>query len=153
MPSSVAHAVATRSLPRYSNGYVRSGAAAASPSAARRSTPGANVENAAYPQGWCRRPAGSDVHGWRAHDGGRRTFTNRDGAIDVHVPRWHRRKYRRLAGTYAKICKIQASMKRHHHSCGPEGLRRSFTLEEVLPLSFGPLTPTLDRAVVHECRT
>ncbi len=88
---------------------------------------GCNVENAAYPQGWCaeasaiaamvmageRRIVEAAVMGRGAE------LTTPCGAC--------RQKLREFAGDDLPI-----------HICGPEGLRRTVTLGELLPLAFGP---------------
>jgi cytidine deaminase len=89
-----------------------------------------NVENAAYPQGQCAEAsaigmmvAGGDtrisevvVMGGAPGDGG--LCTPCGGC---------RQRLREFATPDVKI-----------HVCGPEGPRRTFTLEELLPASFGP---------------
>jgi cytidine deaminase len=88
---------------------------------------GGNVENAAYPQGWCaetsaiaamaragrRRIAAVMVVG-----GGRGLCTPCGGC---------RQRIREFAAPDTPI-----------HVAGPEGVRASFTLAELLPQSFGP---------------
>ena len=89
-----------------------------------------NVENAAYPQGQCaeasaigmmvaagdQRIAEVVVMGGAEGDGG--PCTPCGGC---------RQRLREFAGPDVPV-----------HVCGPEGLRRSFTLGELLPASFGP---------------
>ena len=91
---------------------------------------GANVENAAYPQGQCAEASAIGamilagdrtvreiaVMGGQAGDG--RLCTPCGGC---------RQRLREFAKPDTPI-----------HVCGPEGLRRTFTLEELLPHSFGP---------------
>ncbi|MGQ9367234.1 cytidine deaminase [Azospirillum sp. ST 5-10] len=91
---------------------------------------GANVENAAYPQGQCaeasaigamvaageRRIAAVVVMGGEAADG---LLCTPCGGC--------RQRLREFAADDAPV-----------HVCGPEGLRRTFTLGELLPHSFGP---------------
>ncbi|HYD64602.1 cytidine deaminase [Azospirillum sp.] len=91
---------------------------------------GCNVENAAYPQGQCaeataigamvtagdRRIRRIVVMGGEAGDGG--LCTPCGGC---------RQRLREFAGPDTPV-----------HVCGPEGLRRTFTLGELLPHSFGP---------------
>jgi cytidine deaminase len=97
---------------------------------------GANVENAAYPQGQCaeasalgamvtagrRRVTAAAVVGGEAGDG---ILCTPCGGC--------RQRLREFAAPDAPI-----------YVCGPEGLRRVLTLGELLPLSFGPdnLSPT-----------
>lgn len=91
---------------------------------------GTNVENAAYPQGQC---AESSAIGAMIMAGERRI---REIAIMGGQPGdgllctpcgGCRQRLREFAAPGMTI-----------HVCGPEGLRRSFTLEELLPHSFGP---------------
>jgi cytidine deaminase len=91
---------------------------------------GANVENAAYPQGQCaeasalgamvtagrRRVTAAAVVGGEAGDG---SLCTPCGGC--------RQRLREFAAPDAPI-----------YVCGPEGLRRVLTLGELLPLSFGP---------------
>ena len=91
---------------------------------------GANVENAAYPQGQCAEASAIGamilagdrsieaiaVMGGQPGDG--RLCTPCGGC---------RQRLREFAKADTPI-----------HVCGPEGLRRTFTLEELLPHSFGP---------------
>lgn len=91
---------------------------------------GANVENAAYPQGQCAEASAIGamilagdrtirvivVMGGQPGDG--RLCTPCGGC---------RQRLREFAKPDTPI-----------HVCGPEGLRRTFTLEELLPHSFGP---------------
>lgn len=99
---------------------------------------GSNVENAAYPQGWCAEPsaisamvaagdrrieeiliAGAPADGHGAY---------LDDADILCTPCGGcRQKIREFAIGETKI-----------HICGPEGLKRSFTLAELLPFDFGP---------------
>lgn len=88
---------------------------------------GCNVENAAYPQGCCAEASAISalVMGGETRiveaavaGGGDKLVTPCGGC---------RQRLREFAGDDALI-----------HICGPEGLRRSVTLGELLPLSFGP---------------
>lgn len=88
---------------------------------------GCNVENAAYPQGWC---AEASAIAAMVSAGERRitaVLTLSSGPIMGTCCGGCRQKIREFADVSVPI-----------HSCGPEGLRRSFTLEELLPFSFGP---------------
>ena len=88
---------------------------------------GANVENAAYPQGVCAEAAAIAV---MVAAGGRRIE-----AIAVAGPGpglctpcgGCRQKIREFAAPETPVL-----------VCGPDGLRRRFTLDELLPASFGP---------------
>jgi cytidine deaminase len=88
---------------------------------------GCNVENAAYPVGTCA-------------ETGAISAMVRDGAQQIHeivvIGRGDlmctpcggcRQRIREFAAPDTKI-----------HVCGPEGLRRTFTCDELLPSSFGP---------------
>jgi cytidine deaminase len=88
---------------------------------------GCNVENAAYPVGTCA-------------EAGAISAMVRDGAQQIReivvIGRGDlmctpcggcRQRIREFAAPDTKI-----------HVCGPEGLRRSFTRDELLPASFGP---------------
>lgn len=88
---------------------------------------GCNVENAAYPQGWC-----AEASAIAAMVGaGRRRIAEVvviAGGEALCTPCGGcRQKLREFAGEALPI-----------HVCGPEGWRRTLTLGELLPLSFGP---------------
>ncbi len=88
---------------------------------------GCNVENAAYPQGWC---AEASAIAAMVSAGERKivtVLTISSGPLTGSCCGGCRQKIREFAEVTVPI-----------HSCGPEGLRRSFTLEELLPVSFGP---------------
>ena len=89
---------------------------------------GCNVENAAYPQGTCAeagaiaamvRPAASAS--WSAWS----------------IGRGDRNSSRRAAAA-ARSCANSRPTTLPIHLCGPDGLRRTVTLGELLPMSFGP---------------
>jgi cytidine deaminase len=90
---------------------------------------GANVENAAYPQGLCAEAA---AIGAMVAAGARRI---REVAVVADGPALCapcggcRQRIREFASAQTVI-----------HLCGPEGVRRSITLGELLPLAFGPET-------------
>jgi cytidine deaminase len=88
---------------------------------------GCNVENAAYPQGWC-----AEASAIAAMVGaGRRRIVEAvviAGGEALCTPCGGcRQKLREFADEAVPI-----------HVCGPEGWRRTLTLGELLPLSFGP---------------
>jgi cytidine deaminase len=88
---------------------------------------GCNVENAAYPQGWC---AETSAIAAMVTAGERElveilTVANGDGLATSCGG--CRQKIREFAAPDALI-----------HAAGPEGVRRTFTLDELLPHSFGP---------------
>lgn len=88
---------------------------------------GCNVENAAYPQGWC---AEASAIGAMVTAGERtivEVLTISNGDMIGTCCGGCRQKIREFAALDTPI-----------YSCGPEGLRRTFTLDELLPHSFGP---------------
>ncbi len=90
---------------------------------------GCNVENSAYPQGWC---AEASAIAAMVSAGERRIVevaVMGQGDALVTPCGGCRQKLREFADDDVAI-----------HVCGPEGLRRSVTLGELLPLAFGPET-------------
>lgn len=88
---------------------------------------GCNVENSAYPEGVC---AEASAISALIISGARRvTEVCVMGQGDALVTPCGgcRQKIREFAAADTEI-----------HICGPEGLRKTVTLEELLPLSFGP---------------
>jgi cytidine deaminase len=88
---------------------------------------GANVENAAYPQGQC---AEASAIGAMIAAGGKRIsemVVLADGAALCTPCGGCRQRIREFADSETPI-----------HLCGPAGLRRTVTLGELLPLAFGP---------------
>ena len=88
---------------------------------------GCNVENAAYPQGWC---AETSAISAMVAAGERRiveAMVMGRGSELTTPCGGCRQKLREFAGEDLPI-----------HICGPEGLRRTVTLGELLPLAFGP---------------
>lgn len=88
---------------------------------------GCNVENAAYPQGCC---AEASAISAMVADGEQRIVEVAvigGGAALVTPCGGCRQRIREFADDATPI-----------HVCGPEGLRRTVTLGELLPLSFGP---------------
>ncbi|MFQ6018103.1 MAG: cytidine deaminase [Kiloniellaceae bacterium] len=88
---------------------------------------GCNVENSAYPQGWC---AEASAIAALVVAGERRivevAVMGRGEALAAPCGGC-RQKLREFADDAVKI-----------HLCGPEGLRRTLTLGELLPVAFGP---------------
>lgn len=88
---------------------------------------GCNVENAAYPQGCCAEAAAISA---MVMDGERRiaevAVMGRGEAL-VSPCGGCRQRIREFADDKVEI-----------HICGPEGVRKTVTLGELLPLSFGP---------------
>ncbi len=88
---------------------------------------GANVENAAYPQGQC---AEASAIGAMIAAGARRIEAMvllADGAALCTPCGGCRQRIREFAEPMTEI-----------HLCGLEGVRRTVTVGELLPLSFGP---------------
>jgi cytidine deaminase len=88
---------------------------------------GCNVENAAYPNGSC---AETGAIAAMVRDGAqeiREVVVIGRGDLMCTPCGGCRQRIREFAAPEAKI-----------HVCGPEGLRRTFTCDELLPASFGP---------------
>ena len=89
---------------------------------------GANVENAAFPEGIC---AEASAIGAMVSAGEREiveVLTVADGDdVTTTCCGGCRQKLREFAGPATPV-----------HAAGPEGVRRTFTLGELLPASFGP---------------
>jgi cytidine deaminase len=118
-----AKAIQARAYVPYS--CFRVGAAILTPE--RQVFSGCNVENAAYPQGAC---AETGAISAMIAGGGTRIaaiLVVGDGEALVTPCGGCRQRIREFASPDAPI-----------HVAGPEGVRRSFTLEELLPWSFGP---------------
>ncbi|MRG73113.1 cytidine deaminase [Alphaproteobacteria bacterium HT1-32] len=88
---------------------------------------GCNVENAAYPQGWCAEATAIAAMVMAGERQIREVCVIGPGDALVTPCGGCRQKIREFAGQETAI-----------HICGPEGHRRSFTLAELLPESFGP---------------
>jgi len=88
---------------------------------------GCNVENAAYPQGWCAE-ASAIAHMIAAGERHIRAVAVVGGGDGLCTPCGGcRQKLREFAADDTPV-----------HVCGPEGLRRTVTLGDLLPLAFGP---------------
>jgi len=88
---------------------------------------GCNVENAAYPQGWC---AETSAIAALVGAGKKRVLecvVIGPGPELVTPCGGCRQKLREFASDDLKI-----------HLCGPDGLHRTVTLGQLLPMSFGP---------------
>ncbi len=118
-----AKAAQSRAYAPYSRFHV--GAAILTPSGAIYA--GCNVENAAYPQGACAEAGAIGA----MIAGGERLIAEilviGDGDALVTPCGGCRQRIREFAALDAPI-----------HIAGPEGLRATFTLDELLPHSFGP---------------
>ena len=88
---------------------------------------GCNVENAAYPQGWCAEASAIAA----MVSAGEREI--------VEVLTVCRSE---LVGTCCGGCRQKlrefADLSVPIHACGPDGIRATFTLDDLLPHSFGP---------------
>lgn len=93
---------------------------------------GCNVENAAYPQGWCAEASAiaAMVSAPFEQPGDRQIaamVTVCDGPQLSTCCGGCRQKIREFAVPATRV-----------HAAGPEGIRRSYTMDELLPDSFGP---------------
>jgi cytidine deaminase len=88
---------------------------------------GCNVENAAYPQGWCAECSALAVMVSAGEREVVEVLVIADGDQLSTCCGGCRQKLREFAPLTTKV-----------HCCGEEGLRRTFTLDELLPVSFGP---------------
>ena len=88
---------------------------------------GCNIENAAYPQGWC---AEASAIAAMASAGEREIavlLTICDSESLATCCGGCRQKIREFATTSTRVL-----------ACGPDGLRKTYTMEDLLPDSFGP---------------
>ena len=98
---------------------------------------GCNVENAAYPQGWCAEASAiAAMVGAGEQRIAELCVIGRGDAL-VTPCGGCRQKIREFAGEDVPV-----------HICGPEGRRRTLTLGELLPLAFGP--ENLESGAGHE---
>ena len=88
---------------------------------------GCNVENAAYPQGWCAEASAIAAMVTAGERAIVEVLTISNGELIGTCCGGCRQKLREFAPLHTPI-----------YSCGPEGLRATFTLGELLPHSFGP---------------
>jgi cytidine deaminase len=88
---------------------------------------GCNVENAAYPQGWCAETSAIAAMVTAGERELVEILTVANGDSLATSCGGCRQKIREFATPDALI-----------HAAGPEGVRRTFTLDELLPHSFGP---------------
>jgi cytidine deaminase len=88
---------------------------------------GCNVENAAYPQGLCAEASAIAAMVTAGEREIVEILTVVDGDQLATSCGGCRQKIREFAGPAALI-----------HAAGSEGVRRTFTLDEMLPFSFGP---------------
>ncbi|MDF2813023.1 MAG: cytidine deaminase [Microvirga sp.] len=118
-----ARAIQARAYAPYSRFKV--GAALATPDG--RIFAGCNVENAAYPVGSCAETGAISAMIAAGGDRIAMIVVMGEGAHLVTPCGGCRQRIREFAAPGTSI-----------HVAGPEGIRRSFTLEELLPHSFGP---------------
>jgi cytidine deaminase len=88
---------------------------------------GANVENAAYPQGLCAEASAIAAMVTAGEREIVEVLTVANGDSLATSCGGCRQKIREFAAPDALF-----------HAAGPEGVRRTFTLDELLPFSFGP---------------
>jgi len=88
---------------------------------------GANVENAAYPQGWCAEASAIAAM----------VAAGRTRIVEVVVLAEGEPLCTPCGGCRQKLIEF-AGPETPVHLCGPQGLRRTVTLGELLPLAFGP---------------
>jgi len=107
--------------------YSRFRVGAAIRTASGRVFSGCNVENAAYPQGFCAEASAIAAMVTAGEREIVEVLTVAEGDELATSCGGCRQKIREFAGPGALI-----------HAAGPGGVRRTFTLEELLPFSFGP---------------
>jgi cytidine deaminase len=88
---------------------------------------GCNVENAAYPQGQCAEATAIGVMVAAGEKSISEILVVADGPGLISPCGGCRQRLCEFAGTDTPV-----------YLCGPDGLRRTLTLGELLPLSFGP---------------
>jgi cytidine deaminase len=107
--------------------YSRFPVGAAVRSASGRVYAGCNVENASYPQGWCAEASAIAAMVTAGEREIVEVLTVADGEQLTTCCGGCRQKIREFAASDTPI-----------HAAGPEGVRRTFTLGELLPEAFGP---------------
>ncbi len=88
---------------------------------------GCNIENAAYPQGWCAEASAIAALVGAGRKRVLECLVIGPGPEPITPCGGCRQKLREFASDDLKV-----------HLCGPDGLHRTVTLGELLPLSFGP---------------
>ncbi len=88
---------------------------------------GCNVENAAYPQGWCAETSALSAMVAAGESEIVAVLTVADGEAIGTCCGGCRQRLREFASGNTPI-----------YAAGPDGVRAAFTLEELLPHSFGP---------------
>ena len=107
--------------------YSRFPVGAAVRSASGRIYAGCNVENASFPQGWCAEASAIAAMVTAGEREIVEVLTVADGDQLTTCCGGCRQKIREFAAADTPI-----------HAAGPHGVRRTFTLGELLPESFGP---------------
>lgn len=103
-------------------------------SASGRVYVGCNVENAAYPQGWCAEASAIAAMVTAGERDIEVVLTVCDGEQLSTCCGGCRQKIREFAGATTRV-----------HAAGPDGIRRSYTMDQLLPDSFGPENLEIDR--------
>ncbi|MGR0279308.1 cytidine deaminase [Marinomonas dokdonensis] len=88
---------------------------------------GCNVENAAYPEGTCAEAGAIAAM----------VLAGETQIKDIYVTGQGEQLVTPCGGCRQKIREF-ASADTMIHICGPQGVRKSMTMEELLPFSFGP---------------
>jgi cytidine deaminase len=88
---------------------------------------GSNVENAAYPQGWCAEASALSAMVTAGDRHVVAVLTVADGELIGTCCGGCRQKLREFAALDTPV-----------YACGPDGVRATFTLADLLPHSFGP---------------
>jgi cytidine deaminase len=107
--------------------YSRFGVGCAVRSVTGRVYVGCNVENAAYPQGWCAEASALSA-----------MVSAGETAVAAVVTVAHGDRLTTCCGGCRQKVREFAVAGTLVHACGTEGLRRTFTVDELLPESFGP---------------
>ncbi|MEZ5271800.1 MAG: cytidine deaminase [Ilumatobacteraceae bacterium] len=107
--------------------YSRYPVGAAVRAASGRIYAGCNVENAAYPQGWCAEASAIAAMVSAGETEITAVLTVCEGDLVGTCCGGCRQKIREFAAPHTPI-----------YACGPEGVRAEFTLDDLLPHSFGP---------------
>jgi cytidine deaminase len=107
--------------------YSRYRVGAAVRAASGRVYAGSNVENASYPQGWCAEASALSAMVTAGDRDVIAVLTVADGELIGTCCGGCRQKLREFAALDTPV-----------YACGPDGVRATFTLAELLPHSFGP---------------
>jgi cytidine deaminase len=107
--------------------YSRYRVGAAVRAASGRVYAGSNVENASYPQGWCAEASALSAMVTAGDRDVIAVLTVADGELVGTCCGGCRQKLREFAALDTPV-----------YACGPDGVRATFTLADLLPHSFGP---------------